>query len=630
MRKGRWRHVGILATAVLLVIAWGIADLATPPQLMMFGVVVLGPVLAAASARPRSVAAVGVFALLVAGGTSSWQGLAGTAVQVLGLSVIAGTTLLSMAVARHQQVLEGRGYGAAENRSTLAAIVESSGDAIITTDLIGTITTWNDSATRVYGWTAQEAIGRSITMLLKPERAARFPAIMARLAEGQTVGMLETQRIHKDGTVIDVSSSVSPVRDEYGTVVGGAGIERDITARKRAERQRQQILERSARAERLESLGQLAGGIAHDFNNLLAINLNYLEFAREQTTDPEVSRDLDRARAAADRARDLTRQLLLFARKEPANAELIDLNAVIAETRALLQRSIGAHIELVAHLAEEPVTVRADRSRIEQILLNLVINARDAMPDGGVIAMEADSVEVPDDPDRQPPLPAGTYVRLRVTDTGTGIPPEVAAHIFEPFFTTKAKQHGTGLGLATVYGIVAAAGGGITLDSEPGVGTTFQILLPLATADDPPAGAPAPVPRGDGRHILLVEDDVLDKDDSEAGRVTGRILESHGFRVTIVGHGPAALDELRRRPFDLLLTNVIMLGMSGTQLVDVVRREHPSMPVLLISGYAEDIANVHRLCAAGIPVVHRPFTAEELLRAVHRAATAARSAPAQP
>ncbi|MET8153768.1 ATP-binding protein [Actinoplanes sp. NPDC049668] len=601
---------------MLLVIACGVADLATPPQLMLFGVVVVGPMLAAASARPWSVAAIGAFALVVAWATSSWQGLSGTTDQVLRLWVIAGLSVLSVAVARNQQVLERRAFQTAENKSTLAAIVDWSEDAIITSTLDGTITTWNDSATRLYGWTAQEAVGRSVTMLMPPEKAAKVPGILAGLVEGQGVGLLETQRICRDGTVIDISSSVSPVRDEHGTVVGVAGIDRDITARRRAEEQRRQILERSARAERLESLGQLAGGIAHDFNNLLAINLNYLDFALEQITDPDVRDDLLRVRGSAERARDLTRQLLLFARQEPANAELIDLNTVIAETRTLLGRSIGTHIELVAHLAEEPVTVKADRSRIEQILLNLVINARDAMPDGGVIAMEANPVDVPDDPTRQPPLPAGAYVRLRVTDTGTGIPPEVAEHIFEPFFTTKAEQHGTGLGLATVYGIVTDAGGTITVSSEPGAGTTFQILLPLAIADEPSQPwTPAPAPRGDGRRVLVVEDD------SEVGEIAGRILERHGYQVVIVGHGREALDQLHLRAFDLLLTDVIMPGMSGPQLIDVVRREYPTMPVLLISGYTEDIANVHRLRAAGIPMIHKPFTAEELLHAVYRAAT---------
>jgi two-component system cell cycle sensor histidine kinase/response regulator CckA len=205
----------------------------------------------------------------------------------------------------------------------------------------------------------------------------------------------------------------------------------------------------------------------------------------------------------------------------------------------MLQRGIGSHIELVAHLSDEPVTVRADRSRIEQILLNLVINARDAMPDGGVIVMEVEPVHVTDDPARRPPLPAGPYVRLRVADTGTGIPPEVAAHIFEPFFTTKAKQHGTGLGLATVYGIVTEAGGAITLASGPDVGATFQILLPPASADEP-----AQAHRGDGLHVLLA------KDDSEMGPVTGGILERHGYRVTVAENGGAgrAVTDARSAP----------------------------------------------------------------------------------
>ncbi|MET8147493.1 response regulator [Actinoplanes sp. NPDC049668] len=616
-RAHRWR-AWVVASAVLMIIVGGVADLMTSPQVVLFGIVAMAPVLAAVAARPWVVAAVGAFALLVAWTVSSWQGLSGTADQVLRLWMIAGTTVLSMAVARHQQVLEQRGYQAAENKSAHAAIVESSEDGIFTIDLEGTITTWNDSAARISGLTASEVLGRDVTMLVMPELAKIVPSLLARLAAGERVSVLDTRRVRKDGTFYDVSTSVSPVRGQDGAVVGSAIISRDITAQKH-------LLERSAGAERLESLGQLAGGIAHDFNNLLAIILNYVDFALEHATDPDLRNDLLRARDGGERARNLTRQLLLFARQESANAELIDLNAVIGETRALLERTIGAHIDLLAHTAERPLTVRADRSRLEQILLNLVINARDAMPGGGMIVMAAGAVDLPDDPDRRPPLAAGSYAQLQVTDTGSGMSPEIAARIFEPFFSTKAKQHGTGLGLATVYGIVTEAGGTVTVTSEPGAGTTFHILLPLADTEEPaPAGTSAPLPRGDGRHILLAEDDI------EVRRVASRILERHGYRVATAGHGRAALDQLGRAPFDLLITDVIMPEMSGLELIDEVRRWYPAMPVLLVSGYAEDIAKVHRLRAEGVPMIHKPFTARELLHAVHQAATDARSTPAHP
>jgi PAS domain S-box-containing protein len=594
----------VLSAAVALVIGVGVVDLATPPELMVFGLTVAGPVLAVASARPWAVAAIAAFALLTAWVVSTLQGLGGTLDQTFRLFVNTGLSVICVATAQFLRVMERRALRAAENESTLAGIVHGSADAIITTDLDGKIITWNDAATRQYGWTADEMIGKNVSMLIVPERRANLAPVLRGLAEGRDIVAAETQRVRKDGSVIDISVSVAPVRDRQGRVVAAAGIERDVTAQRQAEERRRQMLERSARAERLESLGQLAGGIAHDFNNLLAINLNYLDFALEQTNDEDVREDLRRARVSAERARDLIRQLLVFARKEPGSVELVDLNTVIEDTRILLDRTIGAHIELVTRPAAAPPTVRADRSRLEQILCNLVINSRDAMPDGGVIVIEATIVQLADDPTRQPPLPAGPYVEIQVSDTGVGMPPEVAARIFEPFFTTKAKQHGTGPGLATVYGVVTEAGGGIAVSSEPGVGTTFRILLPFAAADAAAAtAADSEPPHGDGRHVLLVEDD------GELQQIVVRILEGHGYRVTAAGHGRTALELLGRDEYDLLLSDVIMPEMSGVELAEAVRRRHPSVPVLLISGYPTPPAGV-------MPIIYKPFTADELLRRV--------------
>ncbi|BFU44841.1 two-component system sensor histidine kinase NtrB [Krasilnikovia sp. MM14-A1004] len=489
-----WWRVGVLSFSVLIIILTSVVDLATPRELTAFGlVIVAGPVLAAASARPWAVAAVGAFAWVMAWATSSWQGLGGTAYQQVRLCVIAGMTVLSVAVAYSQQRLESRANRAAEDESMLAAIVESSEDTIICTDLDGKVMSWNRSAERMYGYTAAEMIGRNIMTVIPPEQTVNVSDLMERIRQGGWgVSHFRTQRRHKDGHLVDVSTSIAPVYDRHGAVIGLGSITRDISAVKHAEEHRAQILERSARAERLESLGQLAGGIAHDFNNLLAINLNYLEFALEQTTDPETRDDLTRARTSAERARDLTRQLLVFAGKQSTTAETIDLNTVVTETRTLLDRTIGTHIELVTHLHPQPLAVRADRARLEQALLNLAINARDAMPDGGMIIIES-RIEQPDG-----------HARLDIADTGTGMTPEVAAHAFEPFSTTRTTHHGTGLGLATVYGIVTEAGGSITLTTEPGVGTTFSIVLPLSTAapDAPPlpstpapSTTPSPYPR---------------------------------------------------------------------------------------------------------------------------------------
>ncbi|BFU46859.1 PAS domain S-box protein [Krasilnikovia sp. MM14-A1004] len=480
-----WWRVGVLSFSVLIILLTSLVDLATPRELTAFGLaIVAGPVLAAASARPWPVAAVGAFAWVMAWATSSWHGLGGTAYQQVRLWVIVGMTALSVAVAYSQRALERRANRSAEDESMLAAIVESSEDAILAIDLRGNVVSWNRSAERMYGYTAREMLGHSVVTVLPPASAAQLSQVISDLRQGGAISQLRTQRIHKDGHLVDVSSSISPVYDRHGEVVGIAAIARDMSAVKHAEEHRAQILERSARAERLESLGQLAGGIAHDFNNLLAINLNYLEFALEQTTDPETRDDLTRAKASAERARDLTRQLLVFAGKQPTTAETIDLNTVITETRTLLDRTIGGNIDLVTHLHPHALPIRADRARLEQALCNLVINARDAMPDGGMIIIESGAVTVTED-GGQTPLPPGPYAHLNISDTGRGMSPEMAADLFEPFTGPKPKRHGTGLGLglATVHRIVTDAGGTITVTTAPGVGSTFRITVPLHTDD---------------------------------------------------------------------------------------------------------------------------------------------------
>ncbi|BFU43267.1 PAS domain S-box protein [Krasilnikovia sp. MM14-A1004] len=618
----RWWRVGILLLAVLIVLVAGLAELATPPHLMLFGLVVVGPVLAAATARPWAVAAVGALALLVGWATSTWKGSGGSLNQSLRLWVIFGMILISIAVAYRQQILERHARRAAEDESMLAGIVHSSEDAIMSTDLQGTITTWNDGATRLYGWTAEEAVGRSVAIVVAPELAHTIQDSLDRLFRGESITLLASKRQRKDGTLIDVSANLSPVRDRNGTVVSISGIERDVTEQLRADRRRQQILERSARAERLESLGQLAGGIAHDFNNLLAINLNYLEFALEQTTDPDTHNDLTKAKASAERARDLTRQLLVFAGKVPTTTHTIDLNTIITDNHTLLDRAIGTHNELITHLHPHPLPIRADRSRLEQVLLNLVINARDAMPDGGMIIIENGPTTLTDDPTRQPPLPPGPYAHLNITDTGTGMPDDIATHVFEPFFTTKTKHHGTGLGLATVYGIITEAGGTITLTTQPGVGTTFRILLPLSTDTTTTTTTHTKAPPGHGQHILVVDDD------PDVRQATTRILQRHGYHTTAAPDGYTALEHLQHHPYDLLLTDIVMPGMSGYQLAETTLHDHPTTLILLISGSTEDTSTTRRLRTDGVPIIYKPFTAEELLQAVHECTTTADTTPA--
>lgn len=464
MPRGPYSAYVLVGLATVTVL--GTASVLTPPRMLTFGMLALGPALAAASANPGAVLAVGGYAFAAAFAISTWHGLLGTADQILRLLVVALMTVIAAAIARHLRRLLRADADAARQRETLAAIVEQSADAIIVTSLDGVVTHWNAGAQRLYGYRADEIVGTRFDRMLPAERLPVLEQSLATLAAGEPVRLDEARRIGSDGSEFFVSVAVTPIRDAAGVVVAAASTERDVTEHKRREAEERRALERSARAARLESLGQLAGGVAHDFNNLLAIILNYADFLAGQLT-ADGAEDLARLRDAAERARSLTRQLLLFAKQEPALVEDVDLNAVVASSGALLARTIGANISLVCRTHPGALPVRAHRGRLDQILLNLVINARDAMPAGGTVTLCTDR-------------PQRCLARLTVTDTGCGMTAEVRERLFEPFFTTKPADVGTGLGLATVYGVVDEAGGQITVESAPGAGTTFEILLPLA------------------------------------------------------------------------------------------------------------------------------------------------------
>jgi PAS domain S-box-containing protein len=481
--------VSVIAVTVLAVVA-----AVAPPHMLLFGWVALGPALAASTAKPKIVLSVGGYSLAAGFAISTWQGLLGTADQILRLLVLICVTAIGWALAGHQRRLELAAAHAAEEREMLAALTEQSADAIIGSTLDGTITTWNGGAERMYGFRADEVVGLSYASLLPPERAGGMGQALELLAKGEQVRIPETERRSSDGACITVSVVVSPIRDRHGRVVAVAATERDLTEAKRLEAEEKAAKERVERAARMESLGQLAGGVAHDFNNLLAIILNYAEFLAETVTGEDAG-DLARIRAAAERGRSLAGQLLLFAKREPTEAEIVDLNAAVTEAGELLSRTIGAGIRLECRTGPGRMPVRANRGRLDQILLNLLVNARDAMSGGGEVVVGTEVTEMTGD--AADPLPPGRYAELTVRDTGTGMTDEVKDRLFEPFFTTKSADRGTGLGLATVYGIVGDAGGHIGVESELGAGTTFRIQLPLAEdAGEAPA---EPESRGPAR-----------------------------------------------------------------------------------------------------------------------------------
>jgi signal transduction histidine kinase len=388
-----------------------------------------------------------------------------------------------------------------------------------------------------------------------------------------------------------------------------------IRHRLEAEAAQQTLENRLHQAERLESLGQLAGGVAHDFNNLLAVILNCAAFVAEATAgNDSVRADVEQIRAAAERAAALTRQLLIFGRREQARLEALDLSLITADLQGLLARSIGENITLIVRPGRGLPAVHADRGQIEQVLVNLAVNARDAMPDGGTLTIETSLVQLSDEEALlHPKVRPGRFVALSVSDTGLGMSPDVVRRIFEPFFTTKPTGKGTGLGLATVHGIVTAAGGSLSVDSQQGAGTTIHAFFPAADQGAPPPAAPptAAPTRGTGETILLVEDEpaVLE--------VTARILRRNGYQVHAAGSGAHALALASQYEFDLLLTDQVMPEVSGSELAQRIRQVRPEAGVLFMSGYSPDVPGPRNAPAEGTMLLRKPFTEQTLLESIH-------------
>jgi PAS domain S-box-containing protein len=366
---------------------------------------------------------------------------------------------------------------------------------------------------------------------------------------------------------------------------------------------RQNALELQLRqAQKMEAVGRLAGGIAHDFNNLLTAIAGYSEFLIGGLDDERLRRHADEIKKAADRAASLTGQLLAFSRRQVLQPRVLDLNAVVSDMDMMLRRLIGEDVELVTLLEPELGSVRADPTQVEQVIVNLAVNARDAMPHGGSVTIETANVSTD----------AGDFVELRMSDTGVGMTDDERQQLFDPFFTT--KEGGTGLGLATVYGIVEQSGGTIDVDSAPGLGSSFRILLPRA---DEPAEAPAPAIGGAApctghETILLVEDETVVR------QLVAEILESSGYSVLQAGDGPSALELLRRHtgPLELLVTDVVMPGMSGPEVAQAVTSMRPGTQVLYTSGYTDQAIGHHGVLEPDVAFLQKPFSADDLNRKV--------------
>jgi two-component system cell cycle sensor histidine kinase/response regulator CckA len=502
----------------------------------------------------------------------------------------------------------------------LASILDNMGEGLVVIDQRGEVLVWNAAAKRIVGPSPQgiglEQWPRHLGVRRHPDQtpldAGELP--LARALRGEAV---TDQQLYLEPTAAPrarwVNASARPLRDEQGKLLGAISVFRDISLQKQAELELKASEAQLRQSQKMDAVGQLAGGIAHDFNNLLTAICGYGSFAHELLPPEHPARkDIEEVLSAAERAATLTHQLLAFSRKQVLAPRLLDLNVALRASEQMLRRLIGENIELSVLCGANLGRVRADPGQLDQVILNLALNARDAMPRGGRLRIQTSNVQlqVPPAPD-QAHAPVHTYTRLTVTDTGVGMSEAVQARIFEPFFTTKAPGKGTGLGLSTVYGIVQQSGGHISVSSREGAGTTFDVYLPcseIGAADSvaPPSTGTA-MSRG-SETILLAEDE------EQVRNLAQAILTKLGYQVLAARDGVEAL-ELQARyagPIHLLITDVVMPRMSGGELAERLLERVPSLRILFVSGYTADTRLSSHLPAGELTLISKPFTAELL------------------
>jgi PAS domain S-box-containing protein len=558
---------------------------------------------------PRRLAAL-MMAALVAPTVLMIQGIAGridfAAICVGGVAMVA-LVIATMADLIGEQdaemqkrlTLEG---ALRETSETLRAVLDSSPLPIVVVDRQRNVLFWSRAAEQLYGYAVDETLGKKLP-IIPSENQDSTRTLIPRVLAGESLAIQELTCQTKDGPAIKVRAHFAPIRDELGKVRGAIALMEDTSE---VELLEAQLFE----ARKLESVGRLAGGIAHDFNNILTAVIGFADLSLDEPAGADVSQYVVGIRDAAERAAGLTQQLLAFSRRQILQPQVVDINDVVGGIESMLRRLIGEQIELKISLDEAAGCLKADRTQLEQVILNLALNGRDAMPSGGQLTITtAHHKYTPGTRSRPRTLIPGEYAVITVTDTGMGMDAETRDHIFEPFFTTKGQGRGTGLGLATTYGIIKQSDGSVLVDSVPGRGTTFRLYFPsVARETVVREEAPRPVGRRAGR-ILLVEDEPV------LLEIAHRVLVRAGFEVTAAADPGEAIiaAETGPEPFDLLLTDVVMPGMRGPELARRLRISHPELRVLLASGYAQEIVDSDR---QEDPMLAKPFSPETLLAAV--------------
>ena len=484
---------------------------------------------------------------------------------------------------------------------------ENAKDAIYVHDLNGRYTMVNKAGEALIGYTREEILQMTIADVVPRNCIEKIQTRLKKKLADHAPTIYEVEAIRKDGTRVPVEVS-SRLIYENGEPVAVQGSARDITERKRAEEELRASQLQLQQSQKLEAIGQLAGGVAHDFNNLLTAILGYTDLSlRRVDVDNSIRRNLEETKKAAERAASLTRQLLAFSRKQILEPKVLNLNDVVRDMHKMLTRLIGENIDLATKQAGDLGIVKADPCQVEQIILNLVVNARDAMPRGGKVTIETANITIDDtDALKHMAIKPGPYVMLAVSDTGTGIDEETQARVFEPFFTTKEVGKGTGLGLSTVYGIVKQSGGNIWVYSEPGAGTVFKIFLPrveVAESSNEKPASELKVFHG-SETILLVEDEDIVRG------LTRKILVEAGYKVLDARSGEEAIRLSRhyRGSIDLLLTDVVMPETSGKEVAERLLELRPAARVLFMSGYTDEAIVRHGVLDENVDFIQKPFT----------------------